>query len=96
MRQDELDLVQTLSSAPILYGRCPTVTGVTQAMSKDDGRRVGVDGWENKGLCPALYDICHKRPGSKIHFSEKRLYQAVLVNVVLMVKFTQVNSDPNQ
>lgn len=53
MRQDELDLVQTLSSAPVLYGGCPTVTGVTQAVSKDDGCRVGVDGWENKGLCPA-------------------------------------------
>lgn len=40
MRQNELDFIELLSSAPVLNSTCPAMASVTQAMHKDDGSRV--------------------------------------------------------
>lgn len=50
MRQDELDLVKPLSPAPVLHGRCPAVTGITQAVGEDDGGCVALHSGEYEGL----------------------------------------------
>lgn len=40
MGQNELDLVKTLTAAPVLDCTSPAVASVTQSMDEDDGRRV--------------------------------------------------------
>lgn len=48
MRQDELDLVQTLPPPPILNARSPSVTTVTQSVGEDDRGGVRLDGREDE------------------------------------------------
>lgn len=49
MRQDELDLIQPLSSTPILNSRGPTVARIAQAVDKDDGSRMPGRSREDQG-----------------------------------------------
>lgn len=50
MRQDELDLIEALTTSPVFDSAGPAMACVTEAMSKDDGSGVSAGCREDEGI----------------------------------------------
>jgi len=87
VRQDELDLVKTLSPPPVLHGGCPAVTGITQTVSEDDGGCVALYSgkYEGLGVSESHADsVCSADPSEACGFAACGLRRAISLSLVLL------------